>query len=46
MYSLGGDSSSIKFNCTPRYFNGDKESIIKDRSGGTVLKEISIEIKP
>jgi len=46
MKSLGGDSHSIKFICTPSYYSGDKKSLIKNKSGGKVLKKFSIEVRP
>lgn len=42
--SLGGSSTSMRFSCTPSYTTGEKNGVIKDAAGGTVLKEFTINV--
>ncbi|MCI5217781.1 MAG: DUF4382 domain-containing protein [Candidatus Electrothrix sp. LOE2] len=42
--SLGGSSTSRQFRCTPTWSIGWKEGVVKDQSGGTVLKEFSVYV--
>jgi len=40
--SLGGSSSSMQFSCTPSWHAGSQNGIVKDKSGGNLLKSFSV----
>ncbi len=42
--SLGGTSTSMKFSCTPSWTTGEKDGVVKDEPGGTVLKEFTVNV--
>jgi len=40
--SLGGDSTHMQFSCTPSWYIGSQNGIVKDKSGGNVLNTFSV----
>ena len=43
--ALGGNSSSRTFSCTPSYTTGKKSGLVKDRTGGTILKSFDVNVQ-
>jgi len=46
MTSLGGTPTQRQFQCMPRWTTGVKDGVVKDKSGGTLLKAFTVNVLP
>jgi Leucine-rich repeat (LRR) protein len=44
--ALGGTPTQRQFQCLPRWTTGVKDGVVKDKSGGTVLKAFTVNVLP